>query len=332
MVPETFTERKVDSSYMSKTESLRQSLSLYITISLLLTLVLLALGCGEEDLRPPIIFSITAEPDIILPGESSTITVQAGDPDKDDISYIWTTEDGQIQGSGKTVTWLSPETEGKYILTVTVSDGIDSVTETVDVWVWVPRQGDYYPLEVGNTWTFRDKDDNTIEFEIIDTIDVSGVTAYVKQMTTTKEEGAANYSYMAKSSDVIHQYALGGANISGDTILFEPELPVYKFPLVPGNSWEIEFDIWVPDGYWVGNGTAVYEVISEEDLTVEAGSFQNVFQVKEDFTWELIQEVTHIVSYSWLAPNVGVVKFVQEEEVGGEIILNEATLQYYSLK
>jgi hypothetical protein len=332
MVSETFTERKVDSSYMSKTESPGQFLSLYITISFLLTLVLLALGCGEEDLRPPIIFSITAEPDIILPGESSTITVQAGDPDKDDISYIWTTEDGQIQGSGKTVTWLSPETEGKYILTVTVSDGIDSVTETVDVWVWVPRQGDYYPLEVGNTWTFRDKDNNTINFEIIDTIDISGVTAYVKQMTTTKEEGAANYSYMAKSSDVIYQYAMGGANISGDTLIFEPELPVYKFPLVPGNSWEVEFNVWVPDGYWVGNGTAVYEVISEEDLTVEAGSFQHVFKVKEDFIWELIQEVTHIVSYHWVAPNVGVVKFIQEEEVGGEIILNEATLQYYSLK
>ena len=112
MVPETFTEGKVDSSYMSRIQSPGPFLSLYITISLLLALVLLALGCGEEDLRPPIIFSVTAEPDIILPGESSTITVEAGDPDKDDISYIWTTEDGKIQGSGKTVTWLSPEAEG----------------------------------------------------------------------------------------------------------------------------------------------------------------------------------------------------------------------------
>ena len=74
-------------------------------------------------------------------------------------------------------------------------------------------------------------------------------------------------------------------------------------------------------------------MVSEEELTVEAGSFQHVFQVKEDFTWELLgREIDHIVSYHWVAPNVGIVKFAQEETIGGETVVIEATLKSYSLK
>jgi hypothetical protein len=318
---------------MSKRQNYREYLSLYTAASLYLMIALLGLGCGEEDSSSPIIFSITAEPDIVPPGDASAITVEAGDMDRDELSYLWTASAGKIEGSGKTVTWISPETEDKYGITVTVSDGSSSVAEMVMVRVWAPRPGDYYPLAIGNTWTYQDSDDKTIEFEIIDTIDISGATAFVKQMTTSGLEEAVNFSYVAKNSDSVLQYALGGSNAGGDTIIFSPELPIYKFPLIPGESWEIQFNIKVPDGFFVGDGTAVYEVISEEDLTVEAGSFQHVFQVKEDFTWELLgREIDHIVSYHWVAPNAGIIKFVQEETVGGQTVVTEATLQSYLLK
>ncbi len=300
--------------------------------------LVLAQGCGEEESNPPIIFEVTAKPAIIPPGESATITVEAGDMDRDELSYQWTVPAGQIEGSGKTVAWRSPETEGKYELTVTVSDGSNSVNGSVAVWVWRPRPGDYYPLEVGNTWTYQDNNGNNIDFEIIDTIiiegDESDEEAFVKQMTTSELEDAVNYSYVAKNSDGVIQYGMGGSNAGGDTITFAPTLPIYKFPLIPGDSWEIAFDVKVqPGGFYVGSGTAIYEVVSEEDLTVEAGSFKHVFQVKEDFTWELIgREITHIITYHWLAPNVGIVKFVQEDTIGGETRVIEAVLYSYSLK
>jgi hypothetical protein len=303
-----------------------------------LVLVLLAFaGCGSTEPHLPIIFSVTAEPDIVPPGQASTLTVEAGDTDRDELSYLWTVSAGSIEGSGKTVKWLSPEAEGRYQLTVTVSDGSDSVAQTVTIWVWAPRPGDYYPLEVGNTWTFRDTNDNTIDFEIIATIeiwgDTSDTTAFVKQMITSESADAVNYSYIAKDSDIVYQYAMGGSSAGGDTIIFLPELPIYKLPLIPGESWEVEFDVKLPEGFFVGSGVAVYEVVSEEDLTVEAGSFQHVFQVKEDFTWELLgQEIDHIVSHHWVAPNVGIVKFAQEETIGGETVVIEATLKSYSLK
>lgn len=315
-------------------------LSSQVIVFLSLALVVLASGCGEEDPNPPIIFSVTAKPPIVPPGEAATLTVEAGDIDKDELSYQWTVPVGEIEGSGNTVTWKAPETEGKYNLNVTVSDGVDSVMGSVGVWVWAPRPGDYYPLEVSNTWTYQDENDNTINFEIIDTIliegDTSDTEAFVKQMTTSASEltDAVNYSYVVKDDDGVQQHGMGGSNAGGDTITFSPTLPIYKFPLIPGESWEIMFDVKVqPGGFFVGSGTATYEVVSEEELTVKAGSFNHVFQVKEDFTWELLgREIDHIVTYHWLAPNVGIVKFVQEETIGGETIVTEASLRSYSLK
>jgi len=306
-----------------------------IRFLLALIIILSILGCGADDQRPPIIFSIKAEPKIVSPGESSTITVEAGDPDKNKISYLWTASDGQVNGKGKTITWTSPKNEGKYELTVTVSDGSNSATTSISVRVWIPRPGDYYPLAIGDKWTFKDKESNLIDFEVIDTIDISGTKAFVKKTITSKSnlEDAANYSYIAKGDDVINQHAVGGSSAGDDTIIFSPVLPLYKFPLIPGESWEIEFDVKVPDGFYVGSGKAKYDVISEENLTVKAGTFIHVFQVQEDFTWEIFgQELDHTISRQWLAPNVGIIKFINEQTRGGETFTTEAELQSYSLE
>jgi len=297
-----------------------------------LALALLVLGCDKTEPHSPIIFSLTTEPDdIILPGEASTVTVEAGDADGDELSYEWSASAGVIEGSGKTVTWLSPETEGKYELTVMVSDGSTPVSETVTIRV----SRDYYPLAVGNTWTYKDSDGNTVTFEIVDTVNIEilGVTAFVKQMTTSNLDQAANFSYIARTSDGICQYGMGGSNAGGDTITFSPELPIYRFPPILRESWTVEFDVKLEFGYFVGSGTAEYQVVSQEELTVEAGTFQNVFKIKEDFTWELEgEQLDHIITYHWLAADVGIIKFMQEETIGEQTIITEATLQSYVLK
>ena len=304
-----------------------------IRIIAALAIVISIMGCGADDQSPPIIFSINATPLIVSPGEPSTITVEAGDPNKKKLSYLWTASDGQVSGKGKTVTWISPKAEGKYEIAVTVSNGSDSVSESISLRAWTPRPGDYYPLEIGDKWTFLDKENNQIDFEVIDTIDISGTKAFVKKTTTSNIENAVNYSYVAKGSDAINQHAVGGASAGDDTIVFSPVLPLYKFPLIPGESWEVEFDVKVPDGFYVGSGKSTYDVISEENLAVKAGTYEHVFQVKEDFTWEIFgQELDHTISRQWLAPNVGIVKFINEQTRGGETFITEAELQSYSLK
>ena len=308
----------------------------FFLFNIIIILSLILLGCGDSERNSPVIFSMTADPEIVLiPGGTSTITLKADDPDSDVLFFTWTVSGGTIQGNGKIVTWIPPETEGKYDLSVTVSDGENSVSQTIKVRTWIPRPGDYYPLTVGNKWTFKDDKGNTIENEIIDTITIvnSNIEAFVKQIATSGLKDAVNFTYITKNEKGAYQYAMGGGNLSGDTIIFTPELPVYKFPLITETSWKINFDIKLPEGYVVGNGTAIYEVLSESNMTVPAGSFEHVFQVKEDFTWELLgREINNIVTYNWVAPDIGSIKFTQEEKVGGETIFTEAILQSYSLK
>lgn len=296
-------------------------------------LLLMIIGCGEDKQSPPIIFSLTANPKIVPPGGLSIITVSAGDPDKDKLSYKWTAENGNIIGEGKTIKWESPDKEGKYEIAVTVTDGIDSVNQKIYIRVWTPRPGDYYPLAVGNKWVYKDKKGNTITFEIIDTIDVSGTKVFVKKTTTSEIEDAINYSYISKGNDVINQHAVGGSSAGDDTLIFSPILPLYKFPLIPDESWDTEFQVNVPDGFFVGSGKATYRVLSEENISVKAGAFENVFQVEEDFIWEIFgQQIDHTISKQWLAPNVGIIKFINEQTRGGETLITEAELELYLIK
>ena len=73
--------------------------------------------------HPPVIESLTADPPAVNRGRTSTIECVASDPDDDELSYSWSTEEGDISGQGATVTWAAPSTCGTYTITVTVADG-----------------------------------------------------------------------------------------------------------------------------------------------------------------------------------------------------------------
>jgi len=73
--------------------------------------------------HPPVIESLTAEPSPVLQGESSTIECIASDSDGDQLTYMWTAEDGDFSGDGPMVTWAAPMDCKYYNLTVLVADG-----------------------------------------------------------------------------------------------------------------------------------------------------------------------------------------------------------------
>jgi hypothetical protein len=84
----------------------------------------------------PIITEFTAEPGSVPSGGVAAITVNADDPDGDDLTYVYTPSGGFITGSGSSVTWTAPFESGDYSIKVDVSDGnggtaTDSVLVTV---------------------------------------------------------------------------------------------------------------------------------------------------------------------------------------------------------
>lgn len=72
---------------------------------------------------PPTISSLVADTDWTTPSGSIQVTCTASDHDDDELSYEWSTDGGDISGTGPEVTWTAPEEVGAYDVTVVVKDG-----------------------------------------------------------------------------------------------------------------------------------------------------------------------------------------------------------------
>ncbi len=82
---------------------------------------------------------LTADPTSIEVNGTTTITVDAVDPDGDTLTYNWSATDGTIDGTGNSVTYTAPATLGTYTITVVVSDEHGgSATENINITVFEP--------------------------------------------------------------------------------------------------------------------------------------------------------------------------------------------------
>ncbi len=125
--------------------------------------------------RDPQILSLVAAADTVLPDEQSTITCLASDPDGDALSYSWRATDGNIIGVGATVTWIAPDREGEFTITVTVDDGKGGQNAgDVSVTVLIPAKTvSFNPVlnETGTVSSTGDKDTSrTIAGDKVDNI------------------------------------------------------------------------------------------------------------------------------------------------------------------
>ena len=305
----------------------------FLLIPLIAALLLLTVGCGGDEsgginLAPQILV-FEVESDIVEPGSQIPITIEVADLEGDPINYQWAATGGAIRGDSMGALWTAPEQERKYQIELSVSDGEKTSTSTIDIQVWRTRPGNYYPLAVGNRWTYRDDEGNRIIFAIVDKIQIhlsedELIDSYVLEKSSTDEnlENIKNYSYIGENLNEngvvigIVQHAQNIASGTDGTMLFLPFLPLYNFPLIPGNKWATSFQAEiVPERLPLGNGLDEFEVLSEETVTVPAGTFSNVFQVQESFRWTFfdVQDLDVTVVKKWLAPDVGIIKFTQQQ-------------------
>ena len=317
-------------------------------------LIGVAIGCGGDETGSvnvaPHILVFEAESNIVPPGAEVPIRLEASDLEGHSLSYSWSVTGGELTETASGALWHAPETERRHQIEVTVSDGEKTTRSTLDIQVWRIRQGDYYPLAVGNIWHYRDARDTEITFEIIDTIQIQRaggetVESFVLQKSNKAEglENIVNYSYLGASLDekgetsAIVQHAQNTTSGTGDTILFVPYLPLYQFPLIPGEKWEVNFQAQlVPELFPVGGGLDEFEVISEETVTVPAGTFEHVFQVQESFRWGFDIENQNVsldttVVKKWVAPDVGIIKFTQSQTRGDVTVESVFELEFFEL-
>ena len=91
-----------------------------LAILLLVSAALFAVtACAKN--QPPAIQSVTIEK-IDNPAAEYIIACKAIDADKDTLSYLWSSDNGTIKGTGNSITWVAPEISGNYTIKVVVKD------------------------------------------------------------------------------------------------------------------------------------------------------------------------------------------------------------------
>lgn len=90
--------------------------------------------------RPPVIQSISADPAALFPNDTTEITCIATDEDGDSLTYSWSADNGSFpEGtSDSVVQWQAPGEFGNYYVRATVSDGRESVQDSIDIVVDEP--------------------------------------------------------------------------------------------------------------------------------------------------------------------------------------------------
>jgi len=170
---------------------------------------------------------------------------------------------------------------------------------------------DYFPLEIGYTWTYEDSSDfgkDTSITTIVDTIRMSGYKTYI---SVDFWEGSEDTGYIQIRPDGIWVITIDLT----DTMKILPN----SFNI--GDSWvAISYDTtWIDSIFTnIEHGSLNIRAISFEDVSVPAGSFTNCVKLQiitEDFYTVLLGVDTVYAdttieedNYLWFAKDVGHVK------------------------
>jgi hypothetical protein len=165
----------------------------WLTITVIVVVVILVAVLLDMMLanHRPAITSLEA-PEKVLPSGICQVLCTASDRDGDDLSYNWSASGGNITGTGASVNWTAPDSEGFYDVIVWVTDGRSTeVMKQVTIQVRANRPPTITSLVADAEWslpsgniqvicTASDSDGDELSYEWSTTGgDISGMGAVV---------------------------------------------------------------------------------------------------------------------------------------------------------
>jgi hypothetical protein len=209
--------------------------------------------------RAPRINSINASPDILMPGETTTLTCTAVDEDGDFLNFTWQSNDGVLSGRGRKLSWQAPQQFGLYSILCTVSDSAGA------------RHTDSVAVVVGDLIADYRFDGTTD--------DVSGFENHGESIGATFADDRLGSTNSALSLNGVNQFVHirnhltlnAGRGISINLWLKIYEQPAGEEYLISHGSWQNRHKISLLSGgiiRWTVNTTSgITDLDSDSELT-----------------------------------------------------------------
>jgi len=190
------------------------------------------------------------------------------------------------------------------------------------------KAADYFPLEVGNRWTyspsFGSKGDR------VDTIigkeEVNGTPTYIWNRQEAPDDNYNEKRWIAKDNTYLKMYKLSSNEGFDQPVTFTPPANMLKLNPVVGDTWVSELDL----GPFHGKLT-FYVESTNAGITVAADTFNNCIIVQElsEFTADGVTEYDY--KKIWYAPDVGPIIYRKYTENWASIDFSQELVSFSSI-
>ena len=209
----------------------------------------------------------------------------------------------------KFVSWLRP----LLVLSIVCSFSLTATAQN------------YYPAEVGNTWTLNTADGTeqrryTIGgTEVFNGLEVLTLEIDTEVLGTGAIVPDLYFITVDDTGITLHQSATDEGTFGIATITYEP--PTLFFPSMPmlGQMWQISGETELLLVGATSNTTSL-EVVAIEDVVTPAGTFEGCAKIQLSYKVTTALVTLRPIEYIWLASDVGPVKFENDQEIVFDLV------------
>ena len=184
----------------------------------------------------------------------------------------------------------------------------------------------YYPDEFGNMWFFRSTDG--IDERIITIKGPEVLNGEVVKIVEEQTNNNVNQLFIKTEPEGVKLFrSVVSLDPLGDiTFDYSPPQTFLPIPIELGSQWTVQSETEIPLAGRIRT-TNRAEVVAIEDVTVPAGIFRKCLKIEQNIILSLTIADLELSNAMWLAPNIGIVKSIDTNEIVFELIRYNITVE-----
>lgn len=205
-----------------------------------------------------------------------------------------------------------------------------SVLSLICCFTFTAKAENYYPSQIGNTWVFLSADggeQRTYTLESPENTDIEGLIALkITNEVVGTDVSVTDTYFVTVENDgelILHQSVTNQGAFGIADVTYDPPVTFFPADLPLGHTWQIlsETELELVGAV---TSTSTIKVVEIEDVETPAGVFKDCVKLEIKQRDVTALAVLRKTSYQWLAPDVGPVKYINDQDIVYE-------LQHYDL-